>query len=384
MTSDGAAADGGGPGGAVLPGLYVHVPFCQRKCGYCGFFSEPRPELIPRYLGALAAEAALHRGRWEAFDTVYVGGGTPTVLGEAALAALFAALRSAFAIAEGAEITVEANPGDLTGQKLLALRGLGVTRLSVGVQSFDDRALSFLGRRHTAAQAAAALVRSRAAGFDEVGIDLIWGLPGQTAPAWMAALETALTFAPEHLSCYQLTVEPATPLAAQVAAGEVALPGEAAQAALFLAGSALLSQQGFEHYEVSNFARGDGRRSRHNQKYWRRIPVLGLGPAAHSFDGTSRFANVRSLDGYLAALEHGEPPLDFCEVLSDAQASSEAIFLGLRTAEGVALDAVATVPRLDQKLAALDRDGLARVRDGRLRPTIRGLLVADRLPLLLT
>jgi oxygen-independent coproporphyrinogen-3 oxidase len=371
---------------AEPPGLYVHIPFCRTKCPYCGFFSIVDPARQERWREAVLREAAWFRERFSAlcsppFDTLYLGGGTPTALPSEMLAGLIAGLRAAFSFAAGAEFTTEANPGDFTPGLLEGLRTLGVNRLSVGVQAFDDATLQFLGRRHDARQALSTLDRIRQAGFAALGIDLIYGLRGQDWPQWRTTLERALTFTPEHLSCYQLTIEEGTPFEKRQNAGQALTLPEEGQAELFLRTSEFLEGHGYVHYEVSNFARGNAHRSRQNQKYWRQVPTLGLGPAAHSFDGRRRWWNPRSLDAYLAASDGGLPPEEAHEDLTDEQLRIEQIALGLRTREGVSLDALADGPDRDRELARAEREGLASVKDGRLEPTRRGLLVADRLAL---
>ncbi len=211
----------------ALPGLYIHIPFCIRKCAYCGFYSVTDLTLIPDFLAALRREMSLNKDVHREFDTVYIGGGTPSVLAAADLERLIDDIRTAFTITPDAEITLEANPGDITAGLLATLRRAGVNRLNIGCQSFDDETLAFLGRRHQARQALEAIRMARDAGFDNLGIDLIYGLPGPSGDAfaiWLATLRTTLSFHPEHLSCYQLTVEADTPLAALRQEGENCLP----------------------------------------------------------------------------------------------------------------------------------------------------------------
>ena len=362
------------------PGLYVHVPFCASKCHYCGFFSITSPLLRDDFVTAAVADAARYRDTFEPFDTVYLGGGTPTVLSDAQLARLMDGLRGAVRVAPDAEVTIEANPGDVTVDRLRALRAMGFNRLSLGVQSFRDKELRFLGRRHTADEALAAFQAARDAGFDNVGIDLIWGLSVASEKHWRRVLAQAVALRPEHLSCYQLTIEEGTRLGNLHESGRLPLPAEDALVAQFLAMSEVLTAAGYEHYEVSNFAL-PGRRSRHNGKYWNHTPYLGLGPAAHSFAGRRRWWNLRSVDAYCLAVREGRAPIDGSEDLTDDQLRLETLALGLRTSDGIALSVLAGTPGLDAKLAPLIEAGWVRVENGRLLPTTRGLLVADRLPL---
>ena len=297
----------------------------------------------------------------------------------AQLAALLEMLLDTFPLEAGAEITVEANPNDLDDGRLRVLRSLGVNRLSLGVQSLADRDLRWLGRAHTVRQALEALDRARAHGFTNVGIDLLYGIPGQDESAWAEVLEAVTALRPEHLSCYQLTPEPHTPLGARVAAGELSLPGEEASAALFDRTDRTLVEAGYLHYEISNFAREPGFVSGHNRKYWRRVPYLGLGPSAHSFDGGHRWWNVRDLDGYNKALAAGALPVEASERLSDEQIALEELALSLRTREGVPLTLLGRFPRAARVVPALVREGVLALVDGRIAPTSRGMRVADRL-----
>jgi putative oxygen-independent coproporphyrinogen III oxidase len=362
-------------------GLYIHIPFCKTKCPYCDFYSITSSDLIPAYLAALETEARLYRDRFPAFDTLYLGGGTPSLLTNAQLDNLTKNLRRHFSFAPDTEITLEANPDDLTLEKLRLFRDLGLNRLSLGVQSFDDQELRFWGRRHTAARTEAALKLIRATGFTNLGLDLIYGLPGQTASAWLQTLKTALSFTPEHLSCYQLTLAANTPLGRMVAAGEVRLPDEDTQRELFLLTGKFLQERGYFHYEVANFARKERYACRHNLKYWTHIPYLGLGPGAHSFDGHRRWWNFSSVEHYGASLNAGRAPLAGQETLTPAQIRLEILYLGFRTQEGVRLATIREHPHGDAGLTQLTRAGLVRVEHDRVVATPQGLVVADRLPL---
>jgi len=379
---------------ANYPGLYVHIPFCKSKCPYCDFYSVTDETLISAYLAALDAEARLYRDRFPAFDSLFLGGGTPSWLGQAALARLIEHLRRHFAFSPDTEITLEANPDDITAEKLRLFRDLGINRLSLGVQSLDEAELRFLGRRHTAGQTLAAIGLIRAAGFSNLGLDLMYGLPEQRLDAWVKTLETALSLAPEHLSCYQLTIEagetpaPRTPFARRAARGEFCLPDEETQREFFLLTTDLLTARGYLHYEVSNFARQIPQAGslcyyccRHNLKYWTRTPCLGLGPAAHSFDGRRRWWNFSFVEKYCAALTAGGAPVAETETLTPAQIRLETLALGFRTREGVSLASLRERPGGDARVAALAQAGLVRVDRDRVIATASGLVVADRLPL---
>ena len=364
------------------PGLYIHVPFCKAKCPYCDFYSVTSPDLISAYLKALEQEARLYRDRFSLFDTLYLGGGTPSLLASEHLTNLTKTLRRHFSFASETEFTLEANPDDIRREKLRLWRDLGANRLSLGAQSFNEAELTFLKRRHTAAQTLAALSLIRAAGFENLGLDLIYGLPGQTPDAWLRTLEQALVCAPEHLSCYQLTMAPGTPLSRRAARGQVALPDEEAQRTLFLLTCEFLEDRGYLQYEVANFARGEEYFCRHNLKYWQRLPYLGLGPAAHSFQGGRRWWNHRGLAGYAAALAAGRAPLAGREALTPEQVRLETLYLGFRTREGVDLEAIQSQSGWGPVLSRLQAAGLLCLTNGRVAATPRGLVVADRLPLL--
>jgi oxygen-independent coproporphyrinogen-3 oxidase len=390
------------------PGLYLHVPFCHSKCTYCDFYSITDCNLIPDWLAALEKEAALYQDRFGVFDTLYLGGGTPSLLNPGQLASLLESLRRGFSFSPDTEATLEANPDDLTPEKLRLYGDLGINRLSVGVQSFHDRELAFLGRRHSARQALAALDAARAAGFANLSLDLIYGLPGQGLEDWEKTLEPALAFHPEHLSCYQLTYEPGTPLGRKKVQGKVVAATEEEERAFFLFTSRFLEERGYLHYEISNFARlGEtgnqpnyqvidneesfNRRpktedrkpyfSQHNRKYWRHLPYLGLGPGAHSFLDGVRWWNVASVRQYCRTLARGEAPLAGREVLSPEQLRLEAFYLGLRTREGVPLKLLQDIPGWEKTLTDLQKSGLVEVRQGRAVPTRMGFLLADSLPL---
>ncbi|MFZ5447220.1 MAG: radical SAM family heme chaperone HemW [Thermodesulfobacteriota bacterium] len=373
---------------AILPGLYIHIPFCQSKCPYCDFYSITVSDLIPGYLAALEAEARLYRAQFPAFDTLYLGGGTPSWLSAVHLAELMQILRRHFAFAPESEITIEANPDDISPEKLTLWRDLGINRLSLGCQSFDEAELRFLGRRHTARQTEQALGVIRDAGFTNIGIDLMYGLPGQTTAAWIKTLEAALRFNPKHLSCYQLTLAPETPMGRRAAQGDLVPLDEEAQREFFLFTARYLTERGYLHYEVANFARAEGPQAgglcyccRHNRKYWTHVPYLGLGPGAHSFDGNRRWWNVLSVEQYCSSLNAGGSPVAGQETLTPEQINLETLYLGFRTREGVGLSAIREHPQGEAILSELVEAGLVRVDCDRVRPTPDGLVIADRLPL---
>jgi putative oxygen-independent coproporphyrinogen III oxidase len=364
------------------PGLYGHVPFCKTKCPYCDFFSVTSLSAIPDWLEAIKREMPLYRDRFSRFDSLYLGGGTPSLLSHHDLASLVDRLHHNFSITDDAEFTMELNPDDVSPDQLVVLRDLEVNRISLGVQSFDDRDLCFLKRRHTAEQALKALDELKGAGSAKVGIDLMYGLPGQTESSWMKTLEQAVSFNPEHLSCYQLTIHESTPFGHLKATGELELLGEEKESAFFVLTSSFLKEKGYLHYEVSNFARGEGNLCRHNLKYWTRAPYLGLGPSAHSYQAGTRWWNLRDLKGYCRALAQGKTPVAGSETLTADQVYLETILLGFRTRDGVAREIFRDKPGTEEVLKHLRQAGLVQVVEGRIVPTVKGFLVADSLPLL--
>jgi oxygen-independent coproporphyrinogen-3 oxidase len=323
-----------------MVGIYIHIPFCVRKCPYCAFYSLGLDSLGPgegiqNYLAALELEMDLWQGRVQG-RTLYVGGGTPTVLAAEPLTALIGRARRAFALPEGAEITVEANPGTLDQDFLVALRRAGVNRLSLGVQSFDNSMLAFLGRIHRAEEAVQTFQQARAAGFGNINVDLMFGLPRQSLRQWEDSLQQALNLEPEHISLYGLTVEEGTPLADWIAAGRETLPSEEVETAMYGRALELLEAHGYEQYEISNFAR-PGYRCRHNDLYWCNEPYLGLGAGAWSYLDGERSCKVRDLALYRTALAQGRWPLEERERLPLRGQMGETMMLGLRRAAGVSV-----------------------------------------------
>ncbi len=359
------------------PGLYVHVPFCVSRCRYCAFTSCTDLGLRDSFLDGLAQEVSLRSRTWDGFDSVYLGGGTPSTLGVERLVALVRGL-DPLGILPEASWTLEVNPDDCSRELLWGARVLGFERLSMGVQALDDRALRMLGRRHDVAAVETAVSRARAVGFEDISLDLIYALPGQSERHWQRQLDAALRLGPTHLSCYELTVEAGTPLARAVAEGRVNLPDDEHRRALFLTGSDRLEAEGFLHYEVSSFARGPAHRSRHNMKYWNHVPYLGLGPAAHSFDGFWRWWNERELRPWQGKLRRGEAPIEAEETLDAEALRLERLSLGFRQLGGVPVEDLRG-PSVHLR-AALD-DGLLRREGHRVVPTRLGFLVADSLAL---
>jgi putative oxygen-independent coproporphyrinogen III oxidase len=364
------------------PGLYVHVPFCKTKCPYCDFYSVTSLSSVPDWLEATKRETLFYGDRFSRFDSLYIGGGTPSLLPERDLTDLVCSLRGNFSFSDNTEFTVELNPDDITPALRAVLRDLGVNRISLGVQSFDDRELRFLKRRHTADQAVKALEELKGAGFSKAGLDLMYGLPGQTESSWVRTLEQAVGFDPEHLSCYQLTIHEGTPFGKLQAKGEMKPLTEEIESAFFVLTSAFLQDKGYIHYEVSNFAKGEGNLCRHNLKYWKRAPYLGLGPSAHSYLEGGRWWNLRDLQAYCCAALQGKPPVAGSETLTPEQVYLETILLGFRTRDGVDQEVFQGRPETKEVLRHLQQAGVVQVVGGRVVPTVKGFLVADSLPLL--
>jgi len=371
------------------PGLYIHIPFCITKCLYCDFYSLTSISAIPDFLDALFKEMEMYHNRFNPFDTVYIGGGTPSLLSPQQLESILKRVRKNFDLISNTEITpeitIETNPADLDRSSLESMREIGINRINIGVQSFDEKILNFLGRRHSVKQAISAVEASRKARFHNIGLDLIYGVPEQDINSWLDTLKQAVAFSPEHISCYQLTLEAKTPLGIRYQAGEFSLPGEELQYEFFMKTSEFLKDAGYIHYEVSNFAKGPEHASRHNQKYWDHASYLGLGPAAHSFDGLRRWWNHPSLPAYIKDLEKRTPPVAASETLTDEQLRLEAVFLGLRTKSGICFQDYKLrygYDLLSEKaeiISLLAERGLIEIKTGCLRPTLAGMAVADSL-----
>jgi len=370
----------------TAPGLYLHVPFCSRICPYCDFaVRTARPERRERFVEWLLREIELNRGKLLGADTVYFGGGTPSSLAPGQLARILEAIQTHLAVVEGAWIFLEVNPEDVSVEALRAWRGLGVRTLSLGVQSFEDRVLAFLGRRHEREQARRSVRLAREAGFHTVSADLIYGLPGQSPAEWRGDLEEAMRLAPDHISCYQLTVHHGTHFGRQKARGRLQEMSEDQQAELFDFTHRFLAEAGYPGYEASNFARSAEHQSRHNRKYWDHTPYLGLGPSAHSFADNHRWWNCRQLETWEEKLDAGEPPVEASETLGPGELGLETLMLGFRTYAGVDLSRFRVrfgFDLLETSASLVERfkdEGLLFLEGDRLKPTIAGLAIADRL-----
>lgn len=364
-------------------GIYLHIPFCIQKCRYCDFYSITNRHLEKEFVSALVQEIKQADKGDLIFDTLYIGGGTPSVLAPTAIVRLIEAVHQTFSLPADAEITLEVNPGTVTPAHLRLYRRAGVNRLNLGIQSFHDAALRFLGRAHTAHEGWLAMEWAQSEGFDNIGLDLIYGLPGQSITAWQADITCALNFDPGHLSCYQLTFEPGTPLDRCRRNGTVHPMPDARAAALFLFTHQELISAGYQHYEISNFAKKDRFRSRHNQKYWHHTPYLGFGPAAHSFVPPRRKWNLKDVTGYIERLNRGTPPACESETLSQAQLMLESIFLALRQSDGIRIKEFNSrfTVRFESLFHSVIEDmsaaGHLSLADGICALTEKGMLVAD-------
>lgn len=369
--------------------LYLHIPWCLSKCGYCAFTSRPvAGHDLDETCTLLIREMELAAATWpgnQPLQSVYFGGGTPSLLTPLQLESLLQVSRHLFGHAPAIEITLEANPGTVSLETLTGYRAAGVTRLSLGIQSFDDRTLSCLGRVHTADQGRAAFRAARRAGFSSIGIDLICGLPGQTAQMWRRELDQACSLQPDHLSVYGLTVEEGTPFAICYPDG-AGLPDDDLGAAMLEQADTTLTAAGYDHYEIANFAR-PGCRSQHNCGYWQRDGYLGVGPGAHSFLRSGwgiRRSNLNVHEDWAEAVGNSRLAATELQELTREDALSENIFLGLRMADGISLDGFAEQfgERLEQRFAAeivqLEHAGLLTCTPDRIALTRRGMLLSNQ------
>ncbi len=384
--------------------LYIHIPFCAVRCAYCDFNTYAGLERLHEpFVAALREEirrAGVQRGR-PPVRTIFIGGGTPTVLPSELLIQALDACYQAFVVAPDAEITCEANPGTVDRERFGALRAMGVNRLSMGVQSFDDTELRWLGRIHTAEEAMAAFHSARQVGFDNINLDFIFGLPGQTPETWARTLDRAVALGPEHLSLYGLTVEHGTPLFDRVRRGLTEPPDEDLAADLYELACERLAAAGYAQYEISNWAKtadggwrmADGRwqsairnpQCAHNLVYWRHEPYLGFGPGAHSFDGERRWWNVKPVPEYIRRVEAGRSPERGGELISRRTAMGEFMMLGLRLVQEGVMDArfrarfgVGLEKAFGEQIRRLVLQGLLERLPDRVRLTQRGRLLGNR------
>ncbi|MDX6288071.1 MAG: hypothetical protein QOG53_3556 [Frankiales bacterium] len=368
-------------------GVYVHVPFCASRCGYCDFNTYTSSELGGGGAQASYADNAIAEirsarsvlGDVDALvDTVFVGGGTPTVLPPRDLGRILAAVADEFGLAAAAEVTTEANPESVDVGSLGALREAGFTRISFGMQSARDHVLAVLDRQHTPGRATAAVAEARTAGFEHINLDLIYGAPGETDDDWRASLDAVVAAGVDHVSAYALVIEDGTRMAQRVRRGELASTDDDALADRYLVAEAALNGAGYSSYEVSNWARSDAARCRHNEGYWRGGDWWGIGPGAHSHVGGVRWWNVRHPSAYADAIAGARSPAAGREVLTESQRHAERVMLEVRTVDGLALDVLTDEGRAAAKRHVGDGllDGSAYT-DGRAVLTLQGRLLAD-------
>jgi oxygen-independent coproporphyrinogen-3 oxidase len=364
---------------------YIHIPYCISKCGYCDFNSYPdREGEYGDYTQAVLTELAT-RGRAMAgasVPSIFFGGGTPTVLSTERLTSILDRCRTVLTLDHEPEISVEANPETITPPLLESLLSAGFNRISIGVQSFDDGNLRLLGRTHSGAQAVEAINRAAEAGFENISLDLMFGIPGQDTPQWREDIHTALSLNPQHISAYELKVEEKTPFHRLIETGVISLPDEESRCEMYSMALERFTEAGLERYEISNFAR-PGFRCRHNLNYWRNGEYLGLGAGAHSFLGGVRSSNAPEPLKYMTMVTAGGRAVDFQEKLSSRAALGEALMLGLRLTEGIDMEAYSTrygIPlqgEYGETLSELSGQGLIEMEGGRLKLTDRGVLLSD-------
>ena len=369
-----------------MAGIYIHIPFCKSRCKYCDFFSTTHLQKQAQYVEAVLAEWQMRQHQLsEPIHTIYIGGGTPSMLDDSSLQMIIEAIRresslNSTAISEPLqgdeamlqEITMEANPGDITLERAQAWRKMGINRLSIGVQSMDDELLQLIGRRHTAEQARKAVAAAQAAGFDNISIDLMYALPGQTMAEWQADIAQALALQVPHISSYGLIYEEGTPLTKCLEQGKIIAIDEEEEMQMYDHLVEQLTQHGYEHYEVSNFAL-PGQYSQHNSSYWNDTPYLGLGAGAHSYDGNMRWWNIADVDTYISqAMSHQLRPEQ--EVISAEERHMEQVMLGLRTSKGVGCGAV----NMD-KAQAYIAEGYLRLSGEQVVATTQGYHILNRI-----
>jgi len=374
-------------------GLYIHIPFCVKKCPYCDFYSISDRSLYPAFMDALISEMRMTRAPSLTFDTLYMGGGTPSVLDAKTIGKIIETACQCYEFLPHAEITLEVNPGTVSLKQFEGYRCAGVNRINIGVQSFDSVNLHFLGRIHSGRDAHAAVTWAQKAGFENMGLDLIYGMPNQTKKSWLRDLKLAIESEPRHLSCYILSFEPGTPLYRDLQEDRLKPLAESQVCELFETTLEFLNDHGYVQYEISNFARetidksgfrnSEVNRSRHNVKYWTFVPYIGLGPSAHSFLEPKRYWNCADVKKYIQDLEAGKLPLEGEERLSPEQLMIEAICLGLRQTKGIVIDVfdkkfgVSFKRMFEEAISDFEEKGLMEFSQNRCALTHRGMLYLD-------
>ena len=368
-----------------MTGLYIHIPFCKSRCIYCGFYSTTAEQMKQAYVDAVCREMELRKAVYEkegkdvgkTIATVYLGGGTPSQLSPTQLQQLFDAIARHYDVNNDAEITIECNPDDVTEAFAKLLQSLPVNRVSMGAQTFDDDRLQFIHRRHTSEQVTTAIRRLREKGIHNISIDLMYGFPNETLEEWEYDIQQALALNVEHISAYALTYEEGTPLYRLLEEGKVKEIDEERSLAMYDRLIDRLQEAGYEHYEISNFAR-KGWRSRHNSSYWQLVPYIGIGAAAHSYDGRQRQWNIADINSYINHIQQGIVPAEG-ELLDKDSRYNDHVMLALRTCEGLDLSTLDSDERsyCEETAKKFVLDGLLVKTDNNLRLSRKGLFVSD-------
>ena len=368
-----------------MAGIYIHIPFCKKRCTYCDFYTEVAPKLIPRLVDSICKEIEIRADYLASnqIETIYFGGGTPSVLKPEQFSTIFKAIYTTFSVSDNAEITFESNPDDLSVRFFESIKHLPFNRISIGIQSFDDEDLKRINRRHNGNQAVEAVQNTQQAGFDNISIDLIYGLPYQTIEKWEKQLDMALSLNVQHISSYGLTYEEGTKLWEQREKGEINPVNDDTMNEMYLLLVKKLKQKGFDAYEISNFAQKDFR-SKHNSSYWKQLPYIGLGPSAHSYNIMGRQWNIASIQGYINAVENN---LTFYETenLSVFEKFNDYVMVSLRTAEGVDLEYIEKEfgsefmsECIENSQSFIDSSNLI-VSDKKLILTLKGVLISNQI-----
>ena len=365
-------------------GLYLHFPFCQQKCNYCDFNSYAGMEhLLPKYLSAIKQELFLYKVHVSVVNSIYIGGGTPSLLSISDITNLFDSIRRNFYVADRAEVTMEVNPGSCTMDKLKVIRMNGVNRLSIGLQSFNNESLKQLGRIHTVEDFIRTYQYARQAGFDNINVDVIYGLPWQTGEEWQDTLAGIVELDPEHISLYSLTIEDGTPFGRDLQAGKIKKIDEELEAEMYENAVKLLKANGYEHYEISNFAK-PGKRCRHNQIYWRNEEYVGIGAGATSYMGRVRYTNVKEIPLYIEKVFGNDYATAEKEALKLDKIIGETIMLNLRLLDGFRMDDLTKrfKTNIDQlygpTIKVLSNQGLLKEEEGMVKLTDHGLMIANQ------
>ena len=367
-----------------MAGIYIHIPFCKQACIYCNFHFKAGNHNTSTMSEAIAKEITLRKSYLSdnQVTTIYLGGGTPSLLPIQELERIIQSVYKNFSVSEKAEITLEANPDDLSKEKLLSLKQLGINRLSMGVQTFDDKALRWMNRAHSSREAVEAITMAQEIGIENISIDLITGIPVTDNLQHKRDVAQALALNPTHISCYSLTLEPKTSWERLIRTKNYPEPKEDEQAKAFLETIELIESEGWLHYEISNFAKNEACVSKHNSSYWEGEPYLGVGPSAHSFDGTERSWNLTNHPLYLDAIGKDTVPPSEKEFITPKMAFNEALMTGLRTAKGVSLSQLETLlpnayEKVLQKIKQAPFDTQVRIENNRLKLTHQAKLFAD-------